>query len=68
MATSYLSSKINSPEEAADYTAMIENAKAAGHSGVVKIHDIYIKVEHDSAKNVWTQRVLSADEVAQLNQ
>jgi hypothetical protein len=68
MATTHLSIKVNSPEEVVDYPAMIEAAKAPGHSGVVKVNDIYIKVEHDSIKDVWTQRVLSADEVAQLNQ
>ena len=68
MPTTYLSIIPNSAEETVDYNALIEAAKAPGHSGVVKIQNIYIKVEHDSVKDVWTQRVLSAEEIAQLNQ
>jgi hypothetical protein len=68
MPTTYFTLAGDSAGTVMDYNGIIESAKAPGHSGVVKIHNIYIKVEHDSTKDVWTQRVLSADEVAQLNQ
>lgn len=68
MPTIHLGLKTEEQEEKGQFDALVELAKAPGHSGVVRLRHLYIKVEYSAEKGAWSQRILSAQEIAQLNQ